>query len=84
MTITIKDLTIQTIRKAMRNIEREDYGTTILVPGWGQIKKVNKSYAIGPLPEDDDSDILTDYSAWTYCWKEKWVLDAIARDLKIE
>ena len=77
------ELTVKGIRKAMRSIESTDYGTVILVPGWGQIKKIGSSYAVGPLPEDDDSDPMTDYSAWTYGCKESWVLDWIKRDLKL-
>lgn len=56
---------------------------TVLIPGYGQIKKIGNSYAVGPLPEDDDSDPLTDYSAWVYGWKESWVLDDIKRKLNI-
>lgn len=76
----MKFTSIKEIRKEMRNAEQFK---TILVDGWGQIKKIGNSYAIGPLPEDDDSDIMTDYSAWSYCWKEKWILDDIKRRLQI-
>lgn len=76
----MKFTSIKEIRKAMRNAEQF---STILVDGWGQIKKIGNSYAIGPLPENDDSDPMTDYSAWSYCWKEKWILDDIKRNLNI-
>ena len=78
-----ENATINDIRKAMRAIGKDDYSTTILVPGWGQIKKVGNRYAVGPLPEFDDSDILTDYSAWTYCLKESWVLEDIENHLRV-
>lgn len=81
--IIIKDLTIKNIRKAMRNISNNDYTTVLLIPGWGQIKKIGKSYSIGPLPEEDDSDIMTDCSAWNYGLKESWVLEYIAKDLSL-
>lgn len=85
MTVTIikkEDATIKNIRKAMRSAE--SWHETILIEGWGQIKKTGRTgYSIGPLPEDDDSDPMTDYSAWSYCWKEKWVLDDIKRNLNI-
>lgn len=79
LTIT-KDNTIKELRKAMRSMPKDNYGAIILVEGWGQIKKICNSYAVGPLPENDDSDILTDYSAWTYCCRESWVLDWIRKD----
>ncbi len=79
-------MTISEIRKAMRNSTKNgrSIGETILVPGWGQIKKIGSRYAVGPLPEYDDSDIMTDYSAWSYGWREKWVLDSIKSELKLE
>ena len=77
---TIDEVTIKAVRKAMRAAENFE---TILVKGWGQIRKIGGRYAVGPLPEDDDSDPYTDYSAWSYCHREKWVLDDIARDLKL-
>lgn len=80
-TVVIDPVTIPNIRKAMRNISRDDYGTTLLIPGWGQIKKVGKRYAVGPLPENDDSDVLTDYSAWSYDVSEGQVLDWIKSEM---
>ena len=78
-------MTIKEIRKAMRalNNDGRSVSETIIIEGWGQIKKIGSSYAIGPLPENDESDPMTDYSDWSYCWKEKWVLDDIARKLNI-
>ena len=78
-------MTIKEIRKQMRSLNKdgETLSSVILVPGWGQIQKIGSSYAIGPLPENDDSDPITDYSAWTYGWKESWVLDLIKRELNI-
>ena len=78
-------MTIKEIRKAMRNLNKdgETLSGVILVEGWGQIQKIGSTYAIGPLPEKDDSDPYTDYSAWTYGWKESWVLDLIKRELNI-
>lgn len=76
----MKFTSIKEIRKEMRNAEQFKI---ILIDGWGQIKKIGNSYAIGPLPENDDSDPMTDYSAWSYCWKEKRILDDIKRNLNI-
>ena len=69
----------------MRNLNKDGrtMSPPIIIPGYGQIKKIGKSYAVGPLPEDDDSDPVSDYSAWTYCWKESWVLDDIKHKLNI-
>ena len=78
-------MTIKEIRKEMRNLNK-DGGTVskaILIEGWGQIQKIGNRYAIGPLPEYDDSDPMTDYSAWSYGWKETWILDDIRRNLGI-
>ena len=81
----IKKMTIKEIRKTMRALNKDgrSVSETVLIPGYGQIKKIGKSYAVGPLPENDDSDPLTDYSAWVYGWKESWVLDDIKRVLHI-
>lgn len=78
-------MTIKEIRKAMRALNKDggSVSETIIIEGWGQIKKIGSSYAIGPLPENDESDPMTDYSDWSYCWKEKWVLDDIAMKLNI-
>ena len=80
-TITINPTSIKEIRKAMRSME--SITETILIEGIGQIKKIGKTYAWGPTPENDDSDPLTDYSAWSYGWKEKWILDDIKRTANI-
>lgn len=77
-------MTIKEIRKQMRALDGQNYGQTILIPNWGRIQKIGKSYCIGPLPENDDSDPLSDYSAWTYGLKESWVLDYIKKDLNID
>lgn len=76
MTVT----TVKELRKAIRNMKDFE---TILIDGWGQIWKSGTRYAIGPLPENDDSDILTDYSAWSYGWKQSWIIEDIAKELKI-
>lgn len=74
-TITIKAESIKEIRKAMRNLE--SWHETLLIEGVRQIRKTGKTYAVGPLPEDDDSDPMTDYTAWTYGMREKWILDEL-------
>ena len=78
-------MTIKEIRRTMRGLNKDgrSVSETVLIPGYGQIKKIDKHYAVGPLPENDDSDPLTDYSAWVYGWKESWVLDDIKRKLNI-
>lgn len=74
---TIEPKTIKEIRKAMRNLE--NWHETLLIKGICQIVKTGKTgYAYGPVPELDDSDPMTDYSAWTYCLKEKYILENIA------
>lgn len=75
-----KDVTIKRLRKTMR--EATDFDI-IYVKGWGQIQKLCKTYAIGPVPEKDDSDPLSDYSAWSYGLIEKMVLWYVKRDLKL-
>lgn len=72
-------MTIKEIRKAMRESTKDGktLGDVILVEGICQIQKIGSRYAIGPTPENDDSDPMTDYSAWTYGLREKWVLDYI-------
>lgn len=74
-------MTIKEIRKQMRGLKEFE---TMTVAGYGQIQKIGKGYAVGPLAEDDDSNIYTDYSAWVYGWKEAWVLDSIKTTLNID
>ena len=81
ITITKEQATVQKIRKAMRSLE--SFREVLLIEGWGQIKKTGKTYSHGPLPEDDDSDPMTDYTAWTYGWRESWLIDDIKRSLNI-
>lgn len=78
-------MTIKEIRKQLRELNKDggSVSETILIPGWGQVKKIGSTYAVGPLPEKDDSDWMTDYSAWCYGWREKWVLDDIKKRLNI-
>ena len=84
MTVTnIKaNATIKEIRKAMRTMD-DGCMETLLIEGWGQIKKIGKRYCRGPLPELDDSDPMTDYTAWSFGWSEKYLLEDIARVLEI-
>lgn len=42
-------MTIKEIRKEMRELKESE---VIIVDGWGQIKKIGKEYAIGPLSEE--------------------------------
>lgn len=82
MTTTIKATTIKEIRKAMRTMA--DWYDTLYIEGICQIKKTGRTgYAYGPTPEEDDSDPMIDYSAWSYGWKEKWILDEIKRTTNI-
>lgn len=74
-------MTKKELRKALRDLP--NFGQ-ILIPGWGQVKKIGKSYAVGPLPEKDDSDIMHDHSAWTYGFKLSWAVDMIARETNLE
>ena len=78
---TIKPESIKEIRKALRSLENFE---TLLIEGIGQVKKIGKSYAYGPLPEDDETDLMRDYDDWSYCWKESWILDDIRRTAKID
>lgn len=80
--ITKENATIKNIRKAMRGLE--NHYETLLIEGWGQIKKLGPArYARGPLPELDESDPMRDYTDWTYGWKESWLLKDIQIKLNI-
>ena len=74
-------MTIREIRKAMRSLG--SVTETLTIDGWGQIKKIGSRYAVGPLPERDDTDLMRDYDSWTYGMRESWILDDIKRTLKI-
>ena len=79
----VTNLTIKGIRKELRAMTM--FKDILIVPGFGQIsKEALRSYAIGPLPENDDSDLMTDYSAWSFGWNEKWVLELIKDKLNIQ
>lgn len=74
-------MTVKEIRKKMRSMEENE---KLIIEGWGQIQKVGSFYLRGPLPEYDDTDIYTDYDAWSpYEYREKWILDDIKAKLKI-
>ena len=81
ITITKENATVKEIRRTMRGLE--SFHETLIIEGWGQIRKTGKTYSHGPLPEFDDSDPMTDYTAWTYGWKESWLIDDIKRSLQI-
>ncbi len=82
MIIKMSNPTVKEIRKAMRSLK--DFSDTIQIEGICQIMKTGHTgYAYGPTPENDDSDPLTDYSAWCYGWKEKWILEDIQRRSEI-
>lgn len=81
ITITKENATVKEIRRTMRSLE--SFHTTLIIEGWGQIRKTGKTYSHGPLPEQDDSDPMTDYTAWTYGWKESWLIDDMKRSLHI-
>lgn len=76
-------MTIKEIRKAMRAMNKngETLSKILVVEGWGQIQKIGSRYAVCGMV--DDSDPLTDYSAWVYGMKESWILDSIKRTLNI-
>lgn len=76
-------MTIKEIRKEMREMNKngETLSKILVVEGWGQIQKIGSRYAVCGMV--DDSDPMTDYSAWTYGMKEKWILDSIKRTLNI-
>ena len=76
------ELTIKSIRKAMRGLNEN--GGKMTVPGWGQIQKFGSYYAIGPLPENDETDPMSDYSDWMYGFNEKTILLNIKNRLRIE
>lgn len=70
---------IKELRKLMRSLNKD--GSTlsdlIIVEGIGQIQKICNRYAFGPVPEKDDSDPMSDYSAWTYGLTETVVLNFV-------
>ena len=73
--------TIKDVRKAMRAMKDCE---TILINGFGQIAKIGNRYAFGPVPEKDDSDVITGYSAWCYCLRESWIIDDIKKFYNVE
>lgn len=88
-TITPEEMTIKSIRKAMRSLKKEDENELVrlLIPGWGQIEYCyggSGCYAVGPLPENDDTDLQQDYDAWAYGCKESWILEWIEKKLDVQ
>lgn len=78
---TIKLENIKEARKIMRGM---DDMKKVYFFGSCQVQKFGSGrYAIGPKPEDDDSDPLTDYSAWCYGWREGMILNVLKKDLQI-
>ena len=81
ITINKENATVKEIRKAMRGLE--SFHEVLIIEGWGQIAKTGREYSRGPLPEEDDSDPTADYTAWTYGWKESWLINDIKREMNI-
>ena len=77
---TVTVTTVKEVRKILRSLNSLE-GVYFL--GSCQVKKIGNHYAIGPKPEDDDSDPITDYSAWCYGWREGMILNELKSDLKI-
>lgn len=77
----VKVTTVKEARKILRNLNQLEI---VYFFGSCQVQKFgNGRYAIGPKPEDDDSDPMTDYSAWCYGWREGMILNELKRGLKI-
>ena len=74
---------IKELRKAMRELDAT-VCESLIVDGFGKIIKFHNRYGLAPLPEEDDSDPQRDYSATSYGWREKWILDLAAKELGIE
>lgn len=72
-------MTKKEVRKAMRSLQDLE---KLHIKSWGQIQKIGKTYAI--CGEVDDSDPMRDYSAWSYGWKESWILDTLTREGVLE
>lgn len=71
-------MTKKELRKKLRNLK--PYFEELQV-GKNVIIKTSSSYAV--RNKDDYDDPMTDYSAYIYGWKEKWIIDMALREKAI-
>jgi len=80
----MKTLNITTVKEARKVLRSMEMLERVYFIGSCQIQKFGDGrYAIGPIPEKDDSDPQSDYSAWCYGWRETMILNELKRDLNI-
>lgn len=71
-------MTKKELRTKLRNLK--PYFEELQV-GKNVIIKTGSSYAV--RNKDDYDDPMTDYSAYIYGWKEKWIIDMALREKAI-
>lgn len=78
MIIKSKAKTSSELRKELRNLKpyRDD-----LILGDRAIMKTSSSYGVRSVNDHDDP--MTDYSAYIYGFKEKWIIDRALNEKKI-
>ena len=78
MIIKSKAKTSSELRKELRNLKpyRDD-----LILGDRAIMKTSSSYGVRGV--DDHDDPMTDYSAYIYGYKEKWIVDRAINEKRI-
>lgn len=66
-------MTVKEARAKLRELRALDDCNAVVRFGLTEVCHVGSGYAIKSA--DDKDDPMTDYCAWSFGWKEKWVLD---------
>ena len=74
---------VKELRRALRELDGA-LCESLVIDGWGRIVKTGKRYGVAPTPDKDDTDLQRDYDACVYGWREKWVIDLVARETGIK
>lgn len=72
-------MTKKELRKQLRELGNME---VLMIKDWGKAQKIGERYAI--CKGEDDSDPMTDYSAWTYGCRVKWIVEWVSKDLGLE
>ena len=72
-------MTKKELRKAIKSLDNME---VLVIDDWGKVQNIFGRYAI--CVGEDDSDPMTDYSAWSYGWKIKRIVDYYAKCCGIE
>lgn len=72
-----KETTVKEIKRALKALGDME---VLTIEGWGKVQNIFGRYAV--CKGEDDSDPLTDYSAWCYGWKQTHIAETVIADMQ--